>query len=601
VSSALAVVVVDDDGFGTAANCNAGTAASSTIQAGVNAAAVGETVQVCPGTYAQAVNVNKSVVLRGARAGVDARDPSRTGLATTESLATGTGNAGKTPFDITAEDVTIDGFTVEGNTDGNNLGFGIVIGAGRSGAAIENNIIQNNIAGISLANDDPLKPATIRGNVIRNNNQPGPVSGTGIYSDQFNAGGALSGVSITQNMFTNNSNASVLLGSTSAAMPASAVSVAENSFIASGNAMLFFNTSNASISGNTVTDSTASQVVLGGGVHDVDVTGNVIRNGATRGIRIGDFGGGGTNQNLNVTCNLISGNPTAGLDIDLAAGAYTGPLIAEQNFWGAASGPTIASNPAGGGDTINDPNAAVDYVPFAAGTFAPISPAIRTGPRTGCASAADASGQEGNSGASSIPITVTLPSPQPQSVTVDYATSDGSATVADGDYLATAGTLGFAPGQTSKQIQVPVLGDTAVEPDETLKLTLSSSTDTVIGDAEATVTIANDDEPPTLPGPPVGGANRSPVAKRDHYKAEQGEKLSVKAPGVLKGDTDPDGDALTVSLVKGTKHGKLKLKASGAFKYKPDADYSGKDKFTYAVSDGRGGEAQAQVKLKVKP
>ena len=61
-SSALAVVVVDDDGAGTAANCNAATAASSTIQAGINAAVVGETVQVCPGTYAQAVNVNKTVV-----------------------------------------------------------------------------------------------------------------------------------------------------------------------------------------------------------------------------------------------------------------------------------------------------------------------------------------------------------------------------------------------------------------------------------------------------------------------------------------------------------------------------------------------------------
>src|SRR5205823_5881871 len=61
-------------------------------------------------------------------------------------------------------------------------------------------------------------------------------------------------------------------------------------------------------------------------------------------------------------------------------------------------------------------------------------------------------------------------------VTVDYATVDGSATVAGGDYQATPGTLTFAPGETIKTITVLVSGDTLYEPDESFFINLTSST-----------------------------------------------------------------------------------------------------------------------------
>src|SRR2546427_392758 len=60
-------------------------------------------------------------------------------------------------------------------------------------------------------------------------------------------------------------------------------------------------------------------------------------------------------------------------------------------------------------------------------------------------------------------------------VTVDYATSDGTAT--DGsDYIATSGTLTFAAGQTSGTFTIPIIDDALDEPNETVILTLSNPT-----------------------------------------------------------------------------------------------------------------------------
>src|SRR5437016_2583040 len=85
-----------------------GAATYSTIQAAVNAAVNGDTITVDPGIYNELVTVNKSVTLLGAQVGVDARNPARTGLPATESVVDG--NNGSTAFDVTASNVTIDGF-----------------------------------------------------------------------------------------------------------------------------------------------------------------------------------------------------------------------------------------------------------------------------------------------------------------------------------------------------------------------------------------------------------------------------------------------------------------------------------------------------------
>ena len=60
-------------------------------------------------------------------------------------------------------------------------------------------------------------------------------------------------------------------------------------------------------------------------------------------------------------------------------------------------------------------------------------------------------------------------------ITVDYATSDGTAT-AGSDYTATSGTLTFNQGETSKTLTIPITNDGVFEPDETVNITLSNPT-----------------------------------------------------------------------------------------------------------------------------
>ncbi len=104
---------------------------------------------------------------------------------------------------------------------------------------------------------------------------------------------------------------------------------------------------------------------------------------------------------------------------------------------------------------------------------------------------------EGNSGSTNAIFTVSLSTASTEMVTVNFATVDGSAT-APADYTAQSGTLTFSPGQTSKQIIVPVNGDTANEIDEGFFVTLSNATNATIATVGGTGTILNDDAAPTV-------------------------------------------------------------------------------------------------------
>jgi urease beta subunit len=105
---------------------------------------------------------------------------------------------------------------------------------------------------------------------------------------------------------------------------------------------------------------------------------------------------------------------------------------------------------------------------------------------------------EGNSGTVNAVFAVTLSAVSVSTVTVDYSTFDGSA-AAPGDYVATSGGLTFTPGQTAKQIIVPVSGDTTIETNETFTVALANPANATVAAAGiATGTITNDDALPTL-------------------------------------------------------------------------------------------------------
>jgi len=100
---------------------------------------------------------------------------------------------------------------------------------------------------------------------------------------------------------------------------------------------------------------------------------------------------------------------------------------------------------------------------------------------------------EGDSVSTTARFTVTLSAPSTQPVTVDYVTSDGTAT-SGSDYDAASGTLTFAAGETSKTIDVRVLGDLSPEANETFFLTLRNPAGAALQNASAVAIIDDDDQ-----------------------------------------------------------------------------------------------------------
>ena len=108
-------------------------------------------------------------------------------------------------------------------------------------------------------------------------------------------------------------------------------------------------------------------------------------------------------------------------------------------------------------------------------------------------SVADAEVTEGPG--AKLQFTITLSRAASGTVTVQAATSDGSALAGD-DYEAKSRTKTFAPGETSKVFRVKVIDDDHDEDSETMMVTLSSPSGAYIADGEATGTIANSDPMP---------------------------------------------------------------------------------------------------------
>ena len=104
---------------------------------------------------------------------------------------------------------------------------------------------------------------------------------------------------------------------------------------------------------------------------------------------------------------------------------------------------------------------------------------------------------EGNIGTTLWSFTVSLSFPAPAGgVLVQWATADGTATVANNDYVPAAGDLFFTEGESSRIITISVNGDTFYEPNETFTVNLTSPFGASILDGQGVGTIVNDDSAP---------------------------------------------------------------------------------------------------------
>ncbi len=104
----------------------------------------------------------------------------------------------------------------------------------------------------------------------------------------------------------------------------------------------------------------------------------------------------------------------------------------------------------------------------------------------------DTSVSEGDAGSGPAQLQVTLSPAAAGTVTVDWATSNGTAD--SSDYGPDSGTLSFSPGQTSQSVTVMVYGDSVVEGDEVFYVDLSNASGATIGDANGQCTVIDDDD-----------------------------------------------------------------------------------------------------------
>ncbi|MGB3207051.1 MAG: Calx-beta domain-containing protein [Crinalium sp.] len=98
---------------------------------------------------------------------------------------------------------------------------------------------------------------------------------------------------------------------------------------------------------------------------------------------------------------------------------------------------------------------------------------------------------EGNTSPQNATYTVSLSNPSTQTITVNYATANGTA-LTGSDYTSTTGTLTFNPGVTSQAINIPIVNDSVNEANETFTLAISTPTNANLGTTNTVTTTITD-------------------------------------------------------------------------------------------------------------
>ncbi|MCP5479763.1 MAG: putative Ig domain-containing protein, partial [Rhodanobacteraceae bacterium] len=195
-----------------------------------------------------------------------------------------------------------------------------------------------------------------------------------------------------------------------------------------------------------------------------------------------------------VTFDIASANGTATAGVDYVANSLAGQTI-------PAGSSTYTFTVQVNGDALNEPSEtffsnvtnvvnAVVVDGQGVGTIVNDDPLPSLGIN-------DVTVVEGNAGTVNAVFTVGLSAASGQTVSVNYATADGTATQ-PADYSSASGALTFTPGQTVQTVSVPVIGETVPEANETFFVNLSGGANATIADNQGVGSITNDDVPITV-------------------------------------------------------------------------------------------------------
>ncbi|MEX0989273.1 MAG: right-handed parallel beta-helix repeat-containing protein [Actinomycetota bacterium] len=314
-AQAATTIVVDGDGFASSGDCDdAVTPAEVTIQDGVDAAVAGDTIEVCPGPYAESVTVSTpNLTILGAQSGVDAR--TRAVPLSQESRVNPP--ATLPGFSLQANRIVLDGFTVRNATDN----AGISTSPLSDGYHVQNNIVTENTFGLYLHSAGDRK-TIVRFNRFTDNNEAGSASGNGIYSDQ-----GAQGILVRVNAFSDHLNGAVLFAF-SGPSDNSDVIIENNRSTNDANFVNLFEASDFSILGNRTVDnlnaddgSQGSAIRVGGQSDGVLIEDNRLQNPAFSGVSVRDDGFGTGVSNIDIIANTVLNAEANGIDVSSAVPA----------------------------------------------------------------------------------------------------------------------------------------------------------------------------------------------------------------------------------------------------------------------------------------
>ncbi|WP_218933777.1 Calx-beta domain-containing protein [Rubripirellula lacrimiformis] len=187
-----------------------------------------------------------------------------------------------------------------------------------------------------------------------------------------------------------------------------------------------------------------------------------------------------------------------------------------------------------------------------------------------------------NEDAGTVVFTVNRTGGSDGAVTVNFATSNGSAT-AGSDYTSNSGTLSFADGETSKTVSVSIIDDSADEAAEDFTISIGGPTGgaTLGTVTTATATIVDNDDP--VNNPPTSAPVTVTGVEDTASTFTSSTLLANASPGT--GESGSQSVSISSVAAASTEGGQVVLNSGGNVSYTPAADFFGSDTFNVTITD----------------